>query len=163
MEQINIQIPKGHEIDLEKSNLAEGRIVFKEKIGTSWKDGHHAINGFYIDDEASIVSLKAKEAFYSDCEEDKNIFAAEKQAKSALAMAQLSQIIANDKRFGGPITDKEWEDKTVCKRLILRQGNRITTDYGYLNYYFLAFHTVSQRDLFLGENEDLIKQYYMLD
>lgn len=34
METLQLKIPKDHEIDLEKSNLAKGKIVFKKKIGT---------------------------------------------------------------------------------------------------------------------------------
>ena len=161
MEQVNIQIPEGHEIDLEKSNLAEGKIVFKKKKATPWRYTNPTVQGFYVTCLISGITETSGPCPWHKGNE--NVFATKKQAKSMLAMAQLSQIIANDERFGGPITKEEWKDATVCKRLIIRQGNRIVTDYSYGNYYFLAFHTVSQQDLFLAENEDLIKQYYMLD
>lgn len=28
-------------------------------------------------------------------------------------MAQISQIMANDKRFGGVVTDEEWADENI--------------------------------------------------
>ena len=31
------------------------------------------------------------------------------------------------------------------------------------SYKFLAFHTKEQAELFLQENEDLVKDYYMID
>ena len=93
----------------------------------------------------------------------KGVFATEKQAKSALAMAQLSQIIANDERFGKPITDEEWNNKANLKFVIYRENSKIKTGFLFDYYTFLAFHTESQRDLFLEENEDLIRQYFMLN
>ncbi len=77
-------------------------------------------------------------------------------------MAQLSQIMANDKRFGGPISDEEWADIESEKYVIDRFNNKIQLVSYYNAWYFLAFRTKKQRDLFYKENEDLIKQYYML-
>ena len=92
-----------------------------------------------------------------------NVFATEKQAKSALAMARISQIMANDERFGGSITDEEWDNGTI-KYCIMRHYNYIiTVGNSQIEYYFLAFHTPKQRDLFLKENEDLVRDYLMID
>lgn len=79
-------------------------------------------------------------------------------------MAQINQIMANYERFGGVVTDEEWEDTDLDKYVILR-NNMNTTCNGIAcyNYAFLAFHTLEQRDLFLKENEDLVKDYLMID
>lgn len=78
-------------------------------------------------------------------------------------MAQISQIIKNDERFGGPITDEEWMNEKTTKHTIERYEGRIIYD-SWANYYqFLAFHTKEQRDLFLEENMDLVKDYLMID
>lgn len=115
------------------------------------------VKGFIISKEAEIEScalpFNVKNAYH--------IFATEKQAKSALAMARISQIMANDPRFGGAITDEEWRDEKE-KYVILRLGNEVKTDWFTNVYRFLAFHTKKQRDLFLQENEDLVKDYLML-
>lgn len=164
MKEIKIQIPEGYEgIDEEKSNLSEGKIVFKKKENVAWKDGHHFINGYYISGSAGIMELPPNYTAFSDNPEDNNIFATKKQAKSMLAMAQLSQIIANDERFGGPITDEEWKDEDMAKHVIVRASEEIRRGYFMKHYHFLAFHTLEQRNLFLEENEDLIRQYFMLD
>ena len=68
----------------------------------------------------------------------------------------------HDERFGGIVTDEEWESCNT-KYIIDRYGNGITTSYGCYFYCFLAFHSAEQRDLFLKENEDLVKQYLMID
>lgn len=159
---INIDVPEGFEIDTEESNLSEGKIVFKRKEETPWRHTSHTIIGYYIESDSRIAKVTSATGCNNQRASDQNVFATEKQAKSALAMAQLSQIIQNDKRFGGPITDVEWKDGDMAKYVIVRLSNEIICDYFMNRYHFLAFHTQEQRNLFLKENEDLIRQYYML-
>ena len=159
MDQILIQIPEGHVIDTEQSNLEEGKIVFKKKEVTPWRYKRAKMNGYFINSSSIIGSVSN----IFNVKNARHIFATEKQAKSMLAMAQMSQIIQNDKRFGGPITDEEWEDEDMPKYVIVRSSKEIRRDYFMKHYHFLAFHTKEQRDLFLKENEDLIRQYFMLD
>lgn len=165
MIEIKIQVPEGYEgIDEEKSNLEEGKIVFKKKADTAWKNGHNRMDGYFVSGSAEVMPLPSTYRAFSDDPQDNNVFATERQAKSALAMAQLSQIIKNDKRFGGPITDKEWPDFEIRKYVISRFNDDIHVDDWATCYFrFLAFHTHEQRDLFLKENKDLIRQYFMLD
>lgn len=122
-----------------------------------WRDKEGTkMNGYYISSDATIYS-------YDDgvlCRNSYNVFATEKQAKSALAMARISQIMANDERFGGVITDEEWNYNR--KYVIIRRGTKLGIVTKYC-YEYLAFHTNEQAELFLKENEDLIKDYYMLD
>lgn len=160
MAEIKIQIPEGYEgIDEEKSNLSEGKIVFKKKEVTPWRKTHPRITGFYVNTYSEIREQDNPISSWGN----ENIFATKKQAESMLAMAQLSQIIQNDPRFGGPITDEEWNNQNLSKYCIERDGDEITIDTWWRRYQFLAFHTKEQRDLFLKENEDLIKRYLMFD
>lgn len=89
------------------------------------------------------------------------IFAKKKMARAAKAAAMISQIIANDKRFGGAITDEEWNDGTT-KYTIFRRKNKLCPDWCENTFNFPAFHTIEQCDLFLEENEDLVRQFFML-
>ena len=163
MKEIKIQIPEGYEgIDEEKSNLEEGVIVFKKKEVTPWRECTHILTGYCVAPDSDIIQIGKRDRCFSD-DINRNIFATKKQAESMLAMAQLSQIIQNDPRFGGPITDEEWKNKDIGKRVIVRSSDEIRPDYFVQHYHFLAFHTAKQRDLFFKENEDLIRQYYMLD
>lgn len=122
-----------------------------------WRDKEGTkMNGYYISSDATIYS-------YDDgvlCRNSYNVFATEKQAKSALAMARISQIMDNDERFGGVITDEEWNYDR--KYVIIRRGTKLGIENRYC-YEYLAFHTNEQAELFLSENEDLIKDYYMID
>ena len=71
--------------------------------------------------------------------------------------------MANDERFGGPITLEEWKDDTINKYIIEFYDGEIDTDCYESSYHFLAFHTREQRDLFLEENRDLVEAYFMLN
>ena len=92
---------------------------------------------------------------------NKNVFLTKKHAKSALAMAQISQLISY---YGGEITDEEWMDNSMRKYALLRNNNKIKLVDGCLMVYsFLVFHTEEQRDEFLKNNEQLVKDYLMIE
>jgi len=115
------------------------------------------ISGYYVDYNNSRSTF-ILEYPYNDkvC-----LFKTSKFSKSAIALAKISQIIATDSRFGCPITDEEW-DSDIMKYTILRLNNTIVTDENDSVFRVLAFHTPEQRDLFLKENLELIKDYFML-
>ena len=153
--EIKISVPEGYEIDKENSTLE--CIRFKPVQKRRWRDNtKQSVTGFYISAISNIAPFSGK---YT--KDSYNIFATQKQAKSALAMARISQIMANDERFGGVVTDKEWRNVNL-KYAIIRHLNQIETMEVWYTYYFLAFHTEEQRDLFLQENEDLVRDYLML-
>lgn len=151
-----ISVPQGYEIDKENSTFE--CIKFKKIEQKKWRyDESKTIKGYALTTTSLIRPFTC-----ANVPVNYNIFATEKQAKSALAMAQISQIMANDERFGGVVTDEEY-NQDVDKYCIFRSQGRIVK--GCFNYYnvFLAFHTPLQRDLFLQENEDLVRQYLMID
>ena len=127
------------------------------KIQKRWRDDDEnaIVVGYFIDRDSNIQSFSGY-----NIPSDYNIFATEKQAKSALAMACISQIMANDKRFGGVVTDEEWTDKSWYS--IIRINNDLRTSTRFC-YELLSFHTKKQADLFLEENRDLVKDYYMMN
>lgn len=162
--EIKITPPEGYEIDTEKSTfdcIKFKRIDENEQIEkvTPWVCKDDAtITGYYItyDSNISFVVKTLKSISNS------NVFVTEKQARSALAMSKISQIIAHDRRFGGSITDAEWSNGSLRKYVIYRDGCTIDTSIIHTTYCFLAFHTKEQRDLFLKENEELVRDYLML-
>jgi len=88
------------------------------------------------------------------------MFLKEKQARSAIAMARISQLMPY---YGGEITDEEWRDAKKTKYLIGRLGDGLYTgDTTSLFHYFLAFHTLKQAEDFLENNRELCEDYYML-
>ena len=156
--ELNISIPEGYEIDKEKSSFE--KIVFKkkEKKVLTWKDliGKFRLqSSVYISTIGEIIS--SSYGAYSN--NDRNLFIDKKHAKSALAMAQISQLMPY---YGGAITDEEWGDSTR-KYVISRYKNTIIDDYKVSLHHFLAFHTEEQRDMFYKYNESLIKDYLMIE
>ena len=156
MKEIKINIPQGYEIDYENSTYE----CIKFKRLSKWRDNtdDRSVSGYYIESNSVISSIFAS----YNSSDNYNVFATEKQAKSALAMARISQIMTHDERFGGAITDEEWNDGSTCKHCITRTSDSFHYNQVFIHHYFLAFHTKEQRDLFLKENEDLCKDYLML-
>lgn len=152
--EVKIIPPEGYEIDKENSTFE----CIKFKPIKKWVDDTQAkITGYYIIDNDVVPYTGVNEG------RNFNVFATKELAKSALAMARISQIMANDKRFGGPITNEEWGDPDLEKSTIFRDDDFIAPGCNYTIYRFLAFHTKDQRDLFLEENKDLVKDYLMMN
>ena len=103
-----VEIPEGYEIDEQNSTFE--KIVFKKKT-VRWRDTEvgrgcdvkNHMSG-YFNKNGEVV--KGHHVTHVDI--NRHVFTTEKLAKSALAMAQISQIMDNDERFGGPVTDVEW-------------------------------------------------------
>lgn len=89
----------------------------------------------------------------------RNIAYSERVAKSMLAMAQLSHIIA--KANGDWVAD--WKDESQKKSTIVRVNNEIRAGNSYYSYSFLAFKSPEIRALVFEQNENLINDFYLLD
>lgn len=142
---------ENYEYNVDTHEITKQEIAWRNKEGLGTK-----LNGYYINIDSSISS-------YDNgilCKNAYNVFSTKKQAKAALAMARISQIMTNDKRFGGIITNEEWMHHDIY--VILRYNNTLMVTTRHC-YEYLSFHKREQAELFLKENEDLIKDYYMLD
>lgn len=137
--------------------LANGNIVLRKKKSKfpTWEDLGN-ISGVFIG--------AGSEFFEDSCiptsNNNRNVFLTEKHAKSALAMAQISQLIPY---YGGEITNDEWKDSSIRKYIIFRKMSYVGRCEAYSNYEFLAFHTEEQRNEFLNNNEQLVKDYLMIE
>lgn len=150
------------DINLEEYEISEQKdkeiIVLKKKKSKflTW-EGLGNISG--------VVFIGARSEFFEASgvpasNSSRNIFLTEKHAKSALAMAQISQLIPY---YGGEITNDEWKDSSIRKYIIFRKMSYVGRCEAYSNYEFLAFHTAEQRDEFLKNNEQLVKDYLMIE
>lgn len=138
--------------------LDNGNIVLRKKKSKfpTW-EGLGNISG--------VVFIGARSEFFEASgvpasNSNRNIFLTEKHANSALAMAQISQLIPY---YGGEITNDEWKDSSIRKYIIFRKMSYVGRCEAYSNYEFLAFHTAEQRDEFLKNNEQLVKDYLMIE
>ena len=148
---IKITIPKGYEIDMEKSTFEI--IVFKKKENTinSWED-LKKIEGYYINNNSNIAYSGG---LLENQEQHKNVFLDRKYVKSALAMAQISQL------FPYYDSNVDWGNAKY-KYCIDREYNRILINQWTSVYHVLAFNSREEAERFLKYNEQLVKDYFML-
>ena len=149
MKTINIEIPSGHEIDQENSNLSEGKIVFKEikkALPKTWEE-LSSIKGCWVGDTSEVG--------YADCftkKGSRNTFATKELAEASIAMAQLSQLREVYRQGWEP----NWEDGNG-KYLIVLKKNKFDIDFYYTWNQFLSFQSAEIRDEFLNNFRDLIE------
>ena len=127
----------------------------KSTLPTSWTD-FKSITGYFINSESESGCIID---YYSGDDIYKDVFATKKQAKSALAMAQLSQLM----RVYNGDWEPDWTDTLSNKYVIRAVKNKLKPTWFSIVNQFLAFKTAELRDEFLENFEDLIKEYYMID
>lgn len=154
MKTITIQVPDDCEVQIVKKDNSKEPVIktYQDLINNNLQ-----VEGFVLRKGKIAPTLlwAANNAM--------DVAASEKVAKSMLAMAQISQLMPY---YGGEITDKEWENVNMNKFTIERSCDdiyQIRCDNHQFMYFFLAFHTKEQRDKFLKYNEQLVKDYLMID
>ena len=126
------------------SNEWESKFVGKE------------ITGYYVGSMSIIHDLKCICA-----EPEKATFKTEKQAKSALAYAQLTQLMALPEYNGDWVAD--WSAGNIKKYVIISLSGALEIDSSYELYCPIYFKSDKIRDKFLENNRDLLKQFFELD
>ena len=125
------------------------------EVPDRWRDRNEDVIEYYLNYKNETVVGPSK--FNKICG-----YASDKEMFRGYAAQQLSFIIGHDERFGGEVTDKEWDNDEIEKYCICRHDNMLMVVTCRDKWHYLAFHTKEQRDLFFKENEDLVKQYFML-
>ena len=154
-QEIEFNIPEGYVIDSSKST--ENKIVCKPiepQYPKIWEDAFWTklISGFDIKlYNSDIRSATSRE---------KALFKTKKQAASALAYAQLTQLMALPCYNGDWVPD--WNNLSQIKYSIERLKHDIVKlDFsGYFS--FLTFKSEKVRDIFFNNHMDLIRQFYQL-
>jgi hypothetical protein len=85
MNQFKIQIPEGHQIDLENSSLESGIIKFKpikKQLPKSWEEINIIEEGYFINPDSNVCK----------CTNNQNIFPTQELAKASIALAKLSVL-----------------------------------------------------------------------
>ena len=156
MKTVTIEIPDDCEVKIVKKE--EKKEEKKESVIRTYQDlidNEAKIGGVYIGLDSEIFSIHDTASKHNI-----NIAASEKVAKSMLAMAMISQLMPY---YGGEVTDEEWYNINLLKHCITCRNNKVYKEgLGQLRV-FLAFHTAEQRDEFLKYNEQLVKNYLMID
>ena len=151
MTQINIEIPEGYEIDLEKSDLTKGVVAVK-KIATqlpkTWEELNE-IKGWYCKSNSKVDMARS---IYLVAEY-KSTFVTQEQAEASIALAQLSQLREVYRQGWRP----DWLENKG-KWCLLFYCNRIVIERWVSNHQFLSFQTEEIAKEFLYNFRDLIKQ-----
>ena len=92
---------------------------------------------------------------------DKSTFKTEKQAKAALAYAQLTQLMALPEYNGNWIAD--WGNKCESKYCIIPVNKEIKIDLFYEYAQKICFKSYALAILFFKNNIDLLEQYFEMD
>ena len=127
-------------------------------IRNEWEDriiayGTRFVSGWYLGVYDVFKKTNVKNT-------DRSTFKTEKQAKSALAYAQLTQLMALPEYNGDWVPD--WSDG-YHKFVIRRCVNTIDFDNYSNTHHFLAFKTERICYKFYENNFDLLKEYFELD
>jgi hypothetical protein len=150
MKTLHIEIPKGYEIDLEKSDLTKGVVAFK-KIATqlpkTWEELNE-IKGWYCKSNSEVDMARSNYLVA----EYKSTFVTQEKAEASIALAQLSQL--REVYRQGWIPD--WDDHGQIKCTIQLIRNGVTTYSSSAKCAFLSFQTIEIRDEFLNNFGDLI-------
>jgi hypothetical protein len=143
--------------DLLLANFSKEELT-KEKLPKQYNE-LKVTEGFKVIHEYGSTSVQSLPVLMNSRYENRSIFATEKQARSALAMAQLSQLMAIYNN--GWIAD--YSDANQIKIQIICAGNKIVSNWGCTQNEFLSFKTAELRDEFLKNFKPLIKEYFMID
>lgn len=158
-ESISIKVPDGYEIDSEKSTFTN--IVFKPisyKYPKSWNDAFigSPICGYLVNNLCDV-----REVNRFACNAAKNIFKTKKQAKSALAYAQITQLMALP-CYNGDWTP-DWESGLFDKYALIRKDNAIELILRSGTFSAITFKSKEVQESFLKNHEDLLRQYFQMD
>lgn len=152
MNQINIEIPKGYEIDVENSNFIEGVIKFKNKADKYPKStlDIKRDDGYYLGSDSTINVVPSP----NNSTNNLNLLSTENRAKAFLALMQLIELRDAWNEIDGVTIN--WE-RDVDKHCIICRENNIQKDYYSVTQSVLSFGKRETRNLFLEVFRDLIE------
>ena len=158
MEDLSFEIPvmEGYEIDLDKSDLEQGVIKFKEAkqgLVKSWED-LVKVKGYLVDEDSCVTNIFLKWCGYRTEEKNRNTWATKEQAEASIAMAMLSQLM---KQANGDWTP-DWNDSNTIKHVIYFYKDTVLDSIFSTANEFLAFKSKEIRDEFLELHRDLIEK-----
>lgn len=154
--ELKIQIPKGYEIDKENSTFE--KIVFKKKKQVNtWEDlDLDSIKGVWINADSKMIYI---DKVFENKSTNKNVFRTETYAKSALALAQISQLLPY---YDANVDWNRLGETKYCIYYDVSRRSLLIDKFVYM-IQLLAFNTEAEAKRFLKNNLQLVKDYYMIE
>ena len=128
------------------------------QVKNEWKSkviehGNKFVSGWYLGSDSVCRDTNEENT-------DRSTFKTEKQAKSALAYAQLTQLMALPEYNGDWVAD--WTDGS-SKYCIVPVNKKLMVDLFYEYAQKICFKSSEIAEIFLANNLDLIKQFNEMD
>ena len=155
---IKIQIPDEYEIDEAKSSFTEIKFKpIKAKYPDSWEEAFLGknIDGIFVRGKSLLTFNYGQREVTKD---EIDVYKTGKQAKAALAYAQLTQLMALPCYNGD--WEADWKDCTKFKYSISREGDRLVKGVRFNYYEEIVFKSPEIRDIFFDKYQDLLQTYY---
>lgn len=146
----NLENPELKEIALRYFSETE---LTNEQLPVCWED-LNTIDGYFVDEYSIITSIGDAVAEKHNL----NVFATEKQALSALAFAQLSQLAKRMNNGWEP----DWEDNDERKFTVHCVGGLFRISIWFKDHCHVAFKTEEMAKFSLKNHAELWKQYWMV-
>ena len=171
MKELKIEAPKGYEIDKENSTLECIKFKKKEFGIRTWNDYVKKYGNLeWLSFKEEKINLSAPDssgplpafATYFNVSFRKSDFTdnyhrIKKHIKAFLIINKLMPY------YGGAVTANSWNDACVNKFTIKRIGGLVKFGVTMTEYSFLAFYSYENRDKFYDNNEQLVKDYLMIE
>jgi len=142
------------EVKIKDSAPIDKLQLYKQpELPKSWEE-LRKVGGFYIDKDSDVIGAITSTTYHGN----KNLFKTEKQAESALAFAQLSQLVA--KYNDGWVAD--WNGNEPENYCIVRKSNKLCIERRNTTWHSLPFKSKELAELSLKHHNNLWKTYYEL-
>lgn len=107
----------------------------------------------FFRNEESKVAWESIQTNYQD------LYKTAEDAKAALAMAKISQLLPY---YGQAISSIEWEDTNLIKYCLVRNNNAVLIRECTDEYHYLAFRSKEFCNKFMESNATLILDYFKM-
>lgn len=149
MKKLEIEIPEGYEVDLDKSDLKKGLVVFKEVKKEYPKHVSEIDRQYHLTPSGGVYKKPDWQGGYI------NDVSSKKRAEAVLALIQLVELRDAWNKIDGFIAD--WTDVHTTKYVIYSFSGYLAHGHDCLKQYTLHFGSSETRDLFLETFRDLIE------
>jgi len=136
--------------------IEDCELIKESEYPKRWEDLPNIV-GYCLDEDSELMSVQEINCLHHSSW--KGVYSNEKQAISALAFAQLSQL--HKAIVGSWVPD--WVENKNTKYVIERYNNELNVITIWTKFYPLAFPVKEMAEFSLKYHEQLWKQFYQLD